>query len=639
MSIENEGMGESVPSGSDSNPVASQDPNVPPLAVDEAPAADVAPTLSTSIETVAEVGDDNPKANGAAQAETAQSNEERNGDVKEAINLDGGNAMDVDVSESILVERLTNVSSDENLPTRKEIETDTSGQSAELLLQTAVQEKTEADTSNGDKDGNEIDPELKSLSISAGNSHIQWAFHAAPKEFYSPLLFWRTPHLPDRDGGPEKDPQVVHAFTELINDPAKATDTLTRHLPDTVQNYIFGEEEADNDPVEVSLKGPHKINIYIVSTTPHQLDALKTVWRMAECQCTIHVLDNTSFFDTEINKGVYASMGSDRLAALKGAISLYGLPALTVDGGTALTYTAADSTGRIMGGGISPGLRLRTGALHSCTAALPYISPEEAYYRIKGEISGKEDDPVNQAVLSKANDFPKLPMNLFSSSTEEAMIVSSFGEVGTWLRRVIGGWLHIVGPSKKKGGRGRKKVENSSLDTLISGKKVNAERHVVFTGGDAEVLMSLTSKFGEIFQVGSSNKKVIITGDSKIQDNIESADVGVLNHCNVVSRNNLVHYGVASLLAEKYSQHMKKSGKGDTTGVDMDNLNGLIGQRVAKRFAVLNTDGSHFFRGVVNEIYPDEQGDPLFGITYDDGDREHMNLSELRGKFVYPLRE
>jgi pantothenate kinase type III len=480
--------------------------------------------------------------------------------------------------------------------------------------------------SNEDSTGQEVSwRDTKALSISAGNTHIQWAFHSAPKEGYAPILFWRTPHLPDREGGRNKDSQVLNDFLEITKDPARATETLTRHLPDNVQAYIFG------DPVEESsdLKKLPNVKIYVVSTSPHQLDALEKVWNKANCQCEFEVMTGDQFFTLE--DGAYKTMGADRLATLKGAIDLYGLPALVVDGGTAMTYTAADSSGRVMGGGISPGLKLRMESLHNCTAALPYISPEEAYYRVMGEISGSKDSPANVALLAKSSH--PLPMDLFACTTEDAMLVSSFGDVGTWLRRCIGGWLHVVGTGKgKKGGRAKKKSQDA-MDVLTTGKKTNNDRYVLFTGGDAEILMRMTGKSGEVIRVGSANRKVINKGAGKLDSVVVTADVETLEQCQLVSRNNLVHYGVSRVLKDEYYKKFAKSDKESKLGgLDIENLHSMIGTRVAKRFAALNTDGTHFFRGVVNEIYPDDGGDLLFGVTYDDGDREHLNLEELHRK-------
>ena len=76
--------------------------------------------------------------------------------------------------------------------------------------------------------------------------------------------------------------------------------------------------------------------------------------------------------------GQYDTLGLDRSLALIGAASRWGWPVLVVDGGTALTVSAADENGRLVGGAILPGFGLQGSALHDGTAALPQIQFADA---------------------------------------------------------------------------------------------------------------------------------------------------------------------------------------------------------------------------------------------------------------------
>ncbi|MDX2271309.1 MAG: type III pantothenate kinase [Cyanobacteriota bacterium] len=71
--------------------------------------------------------------------------------------------------------------------------------------------------------------------------------------------------------------------------------------------------------------------------------------------------------------GLYANLGLDRALALLAAGWRYSWPSLVIDGGTALTLTAADGKGRFVGGAILPGLALQARALHEYTVALPNV--------------------------------------------------------------------------------------------------------------------------------------------------------------------------------------------------------------------------------------------------------------------------
>jgi type III pantothenate kinase len=73
-------------------------------------------------------------------------------------------------------------------------------------------------------------------------------------------------------------------------------------------------------------------------------------------------------------RGVYPTLGIDRVLTLWGAGMIYGWPTLVIDAGTALTLTGADATGTLVGGAILPGLGLQLQSLSQATAGLPTIS-------------------------------------------------------------------------------------------------------------------------------------------------------------------------------------------------------------------------------------------------------------------------
>ncbi len=68
----------------------------------------------------------------------------------------------------------------------------------------------------------------------------------------------------------------------------------------------------------------------------------------------------------------YPSLGVDRALALVGAGATWGWPALVIDCGTALTFTAG-ADGGLIGGAILPGLRSQFRALHTDTDQLPAL--------------------------------------------------------------------------------------------------------------------------------------------------------------------------------------------------------------------------------------------------------------------------
>ena len=71
------------------------------------------------------------------------------------------------------------------------------------------------------------------------------------------------------------------------------------------------------------------------------------------------------------------TLGKDRIAAAAGAYALYpNENVLVLDIGTAITHEFINNVGEYLGGGISPGIRLRFKALNAYTSNLPLIEAE-----------------------------------------------------------------------------------------------------------------------------------------------------------------------------------------------------------------------------------------------------------------------
>lgn len=70
-------------------------------------------------------------------------------------------------------------------------------------------------------------------------------------------------------------------------------------------------------------------------------------------------------------------IGPDRLANAAGCKAHYGVPAIVVDFGTAVTFDVLSGVGNYIGGVIAPGLNAMTEYLHDRTALLPLIRLSE----------------------------------------------------------------------------------------------------------------------------------------------------------------------------------------------------------------------------------------------------------------------
>ena len=77
-------------------------------------------------------------------------------------------------------------------------------------------------------------------------------------------------------------------------------------------------------------------------------------------------------------------IGSDRICNAVAAYTLYGGPCVYIDFGTATTFGALDENGALLGGCITPGIKLTSEALVSGTAKLPHfelVMPERVIGR------------------------------------------------------------------------------------------------------------------------------------------------------------------------------------------------------------------------------------------------------------------
>ena len=92
------------------------------------------------------------------------------------------------------------------------------------------------------------------------------------------------------------------------------------------------------------------------------------------------ILDATTALPVKNLYKTKNTLGKDRIAAAVGGYSLFpGTHVLIIDAGTALTYELVTSGGQYLGGGISPGLKMRFSSLHENTERLPLVESREKF--------------------------------------------------------------------------------------------------------------------------------------------------------------------------------------------------------------------------------------------------------------------
>lgn len=162
----------------------------------------------------------------------------------------------------------------------------------------------------------------------------------------------------------------------------------------------------------------------------------------AWCSRCPHALSIRGGPESNIIEGTseYATLGVDRSLAMRGAGSLFGWPVLVIDCGSAMTFNAVDSDGVMKGGAILPGIKLQLKALNIYTAQLP-------------------------AVTSSGVEVP----SRWAMTTENS---------------IKSGILYVLAAG--------------AMDFIDAFRQEHSEGHIVFTGGDGELLYSMiTSKMKE----------------------------------------------------------------------------------------------------------------------------------------------
>lgn len=84
-------------------------------------------------------------------------------------------------------------------------------------------------------------------------------------------------------------------------------------------------------------------------------------------------VDHSTDTGLEILYEPASDVGADRIVDAVAAVEKYGAPCIVVDFGTATTFNAIDSSGRYVGGAITPGIMISSDALFERTSKLPRV--------------------------------------------------------------------------------------------------------------------------------------------------------------------------------------------------------------------------------------------------------------------------
>ena len=164
------------------------------------------------------------------------------------------------------------------------------------------------------------------LALAIGNSRLHWAWFVGETLQQA----WDTDH-------------PLTAAVEHLAPHWHTQKWLTKILPHSHHpNSLcaFAPLREQNSKLTLPL--------YLASVVPSQT----ALWQTYP---NVHIIT----IDQLPLQGLYPTLGIDRALALWGAGETWGWPMLTIDAGTALTFTGADAERRLVGGAILPGLGLQ----------------------------------------------------------------------------------------------------------------------------------------------------------------------------------------------------------------------------------------------------------------------------------------
>ena len=145
------------------------------------------------------------------------------------------------------------------------------------------------------------------------------------------------------------------------------------------QNFIF---ETTGDLLKADLFKTYSIENCIVATVVNEIEGF-----INELKSKTNILLFTDKTNLPI-KNLYKStstLGSDRLAAAVGGNFMFGNKnVLIIDAGTCIKYNFLSKNNEYLGGGISPGLKMRFKSLPAFTSRLPLIEMEEDFNNLIG---------------------------------------------------------------------------------------------------------------------------------------------------------------------------------------------------------------------------------------------------------------
>lgn len=266
------------------------------------------------------------------------------------------------------------------------------------------------------------------LALIIGNTRLHWGY------FYQKRLVgtWHTPHL------------TAAIAAHLIKSQFQATawQNHSSHATPHIRawtNQITCAKTAHFPKSPVLLH-----DLWIASAVPDQAQLWEGLGD------AMHIVVRSHIPIAEL----YETIGIDRAITLLGAGATTGWPCLVIDGGTALTFTAAKASrseqGEFYGGAILPGLRLQREALSQKTAVLADFVKQRQPEKVSlsevslPEASSLEEEPEKRPV-KKPERWAKDSVSAIASGLHYSLTATLIDYLQDWWQQFPQGTVLMTG--------------------------------------------------------------------------------------------------------------------------------------------------------------------------------------------------
>jgi type III pantothenate kinase len=227
---------------------------------------------------------------------------------------------------------------------------------------------------------------------------------------------------------------------------ARRSDYLLIDISNSYTKFAFASADRISTPVRIPtsrlssgvvtgfLRKRNVRRVVVSSVVPAKNRAISK----AAGRLELLWLDSTLNLGVGIDYPAPKSIGADRLANAAAVTALYGLPAIVVDFGTAVTFDIISDRATYIGGVIAPGLEAMTDFLYQRTALLPKLSlkePRRALGRstteamLSGAVFGYRGLVREILARIRAEQFPRKKVYIVATGGYAQLIAAQLSEI------------------------------------------------------------------------------------------------------------------------------------------------------------------------------------------------------------------